>query len=87
MNFSLTFVMLVLVAMANTAPQPKTFLVETADKVTRQGLFVTFCCYLFCMHAFVRNRCILFFVVYNSAELPEGYNFLYYDEFISRRKK
>ena len=42
MNFSLTFVMLVLVAMANTAPQPKTFLVETADKVTRQGFFCNF---------------------------------------------
>ena len=34
MNFLLTFVMLVLVVVANATPEPKTFLVETADEVT-----------------------------------------------------
>jgi len=41
MNFSLTFVMLVLLALANAAPKPKTYLVETADEMPyrRQGPF------------------------------------------------
>ena len=51
MNFSLTFVMLVLVAMANTAPQPKTFLVETADKV--QDKVKVFFCYFLLLFIFV----------------------------------
>merc|ERR1712071_317526 len=37
MNFSLTFVMLVLLALANAAPKPKTFLVETADESRTEG--------------------------------------------------
>merc|ERR1712071_69825 len=39
MNFLLTFVMLVLVVVANATPEPKTFLVETADEIPyrRQG--------------------------------------------------
>ena len=43
MNFPLIFMMLVLVAMATTAPGPKDFLVETADAVNLQ---------LLCMHDF-----------------------------------
>merc|ERR1712071_13182 len=37
MNFSLTFVMLVLLALANAAPKPKTYLVETADEMRTEG--------------------------------------------------
>jgi len=39
MNFSLTFVMLVLLALAKAAPEPKTYVVETADEMPyrRQG--------------------------------------------------
>merc|ERR1712071_304070 len=37
MNFSLTFVMLVLLALANAAPKPKTYLVETAMRCRTEG--------------------------------------------------
>jgi len=44
MNFPLTFVVLLMVAMASAAPKPKTYLVETAsDEVT----FQLFECILF----------------------------------------
>ena len=51
MNFSLTFVMLVLVAMASAAPEPKTFLVETVDKV--QDKVKVFFCYFLLLFIFV----------------------------------
>ena len=51
MNFPLTFVMLLMVAMASAVPKPKTYLVETAEKVTFQLFWMYTPCWFWVLGA------------------------------------